>query len=115
MRPYTHTKRAGKTVDRHRLIWAEANGPIPDGYVVHHINHDKRDNRLENLQLMTHQEHSAHHNQTHPLIKTCEVCGTEYEPHPTKRKRAKTCSYTCARELMRVAAVAREARKCDVA
>lgn len=29
--------------------------------IVHHINHDRLDNRLENLQLMTRGEHSRHH------------------------------------------------------
>lgn len=88
-----------KDLDYHRQVWIEANGPIPDDYVVHHINHNKRDNRLENLVLMTHQEHSEHHNQKHPRVKQCEVCGVEYEPHPTKRARSKSCSPPCAREL----------------
>lgn len=45
----------------HRAVWEEANGPIPKGFVVHHINGNKQDNRLENLQLMSHSEHSAQH------------------------------------------------------
>jgi hypothetical protein len=28
---------------------------------VHHINRDRKDNRLENLQLMTHREHAQLH------------------------------------------------------
>ena len=111
MRPYQHTKRNGVTVDNHRLLWEQANGPIPNGSVVHHVNHDKRDNRIENLALMTRQEHSAHHNQIHSLTKMCEVCGIEYTPSPTKRKRSKTCCHAHMCELMRRAAIAREARK----
>lgn len=111
MRPYQHTRRRGRTIDVHVLAWEEANGPVPDGYVVHHIDHDKRNNALSNLRLMTHAEHSRHHNDKHPRIKACEVCGTEYEPHPTKRARSKTCNYDCARELMRRAAIEREASK----
>lgn len=45
----------------HRLVWAEDNGPIPDGHVVHHRNGVKDDNRLENLELMTAAEHNRAH------------------------------------------------------
>ena len=36
-----------------RVIWEAFNGPIPKGMQVNHINEDKSDNRLENLNLMT--------------------------------------------------------------
>ena len=42
----------------HRIIWIAAHGIIQDGYVVDHINNDKQDNRLCNLQLLTPQENS---------------------------------------------------------
>ena len=29
--------------------------------IVHHINHKKKDNRIENLKLMTKSEHSSYH------------------------------------------------------
>ena len=32
-----------------REIWAAAHGPIPKGWVVHNLNGDSEDNRLENL------------------------------------------------------------------
>lgn len=43
----------------HRVIWIAENGIIPDGYVIDHINNDKLDNRIENLQLLTPRENSA--------------------------------------------------------
>lgn len=104
--PYRTIKRDGRTIGSHRVIWEEAHGPIPDGYVVHHVDHNKRNNALSNLQLMTHQEHSEHHNQKYPRTKLCEVCGVRYEPHPTKRARAKTCGPTCRSELIRRAQLA---------
>lgn len=43
----------------HRIVWVAANGVIPDGYVIDHINNDKTDNRLCNLQLLTPEENST--------------------------------------------------------
>lgn len=37
----------------HRLVWEEANGPIPEGMVIDHINQDKLDNSLDNLRCIT--------------------------------------------------------------
>jgi len=45
-----------KTCLVHRLVWETFNGSIPEGYEVNHINEDKTDNRLENLNLMTPKE-----------------------------------------------------------
>jgi hypothetical protein len=39
----------GKVVEEHRLLWEKNYGKIPDGSYVHHINGDKRDNRLSNI------------------------------------------------------------------
>jgi hypothetical protein len=37
----------------HRLVWEVFNGPIPDGMTINHKSEIKKDNRLENLELMT--------------------------------------------------------------
>jgi len=43
----------------HRLIWEQANGKIlPDGWIVHHLNGIKDDNRLENLYAIPRAAHS---------------------------------------------------------
>lgn len=44
----------------HRLIWETFNGPIPIGLQVNHINENKVDNRLANLNLMTPKDNSNH-------------------------------------------------------
>jgi hypothetical protein len=35
----------------HRRVWEEANGPIPDGHEIHHINGDGFDNRFRKLAM----------------------------------------------------------------
>lgn len=42
----------------HRLVWESFNGPIPKGYEINHINEEKTDCRLENLNLMTRKENN---------------------------------------------------------
>lgn len=45
-----------KTYAFARIIWESFNGPVPEGMQLNHINEDKTDNRLENLNLMTPKE-----------------------------------------------------------
>jgi hypothetical protein len=46
----------GKKLYEHRLVWEMHNGPIPDGMEIDHINRIRDDNRIENLQLLSHQD-----------------------------------------------------------
>jgi hypothetical protein len=43
------------------VVWEAEHGPVPRGSVVHHVNHDSLDDRLENLQGLTRGEHFEHH------------------------------------------------------
>jgi hypothetical protein len=36
-------------MNAHREIWVAAHGSIPKGWIIHHLNGGKTDNRLENL------------------------------------------------------------------
>ena len=45
-----------KIYTQHRFIYEVFKGPIPKCFEIDHINNDKTDNRIENLQLLTHKE-----------------------------------------------------------
>ena len=48
----------------HRYVWEQCHKKIiPEGWQVHHINFDKLDNRIENLQAIPNSEHQKLHNQ----------------------------------------------------
>ena len=42
----------------HRIVWVAANGPVPGGHTVDHINTLKADNRLCNLEAVTARENT---------------------------------------------------------
>ena len=51
----------------HLMVWVSAGNPKPGpNEVLHHVNHDQTDNRLENLRLMTTGQHAQEHNRTRP-------------------------------------------------
>lgn len=60
----------------HVVVWEEAHGPVPHGYLVHHRNEDRADNRLRNLKLMT----RAAHTRLHHAGKISPMRGKKYGP-----------------------------------
>jgi hypothetical protein len=58
---YDHISINGKSYLLHRWLWEKYNGPIPSGYIVHHINGDINDNRLENLLCVSPKQHAELH------------------------------------------------------
>jgi Flp pilus assembly protein protease CpaA len=51
----------GYRITEHRYVWQKINGKIPKGFIIHHINRIKDDNRIENLQCVSFHEHAKLH------------------------------------------------------
>lgn len=99
---------SGHNYSIHRLVARAFLEDYSEDLVVHHINGDKTDNRVENLMLMTDREHHIFHQQILPLTKICEICGKEFTPNPTKRRRSIVCSNECKLELDKLNALKRQ-------
>lgn len=94
--PYKRTTYNGRHIDEHRKVMEQHLGRKLESWeIVHHINGNKRDNRIENLQVMTQLEHNRLHKEKLPKIKICSVCGKEFEPPVKHRGRNTTCSKEC--------------------
>tara|TARA_B100000767_G_C19295800_1_gene341407 strand:+ start:69 stop:416 length:348 start_codon:yes stop_codon:yes gene_type:complete len=52
----------GKHWKEHRLVWTQTHGEIPKGMVIDHINNNKQDNRIENLQCITNKQNALRKN-----------------------------------------------------
>ena len=87
-----------RAVSLHEAVWRFHFGDIPDGYVIHHRNGDKADNRIENLQLMTAAQHRAWHNQHDKISYHCDYCGKKFSAY--KYHKTKTCSDACHYKLL---------------
>ena len=51
----------------HRVVVMAFLGEIPQGYEVNHINENKEDNTLKNLEVVTHQENIKKYIDNHPF------------------------------------------------
>jgi len=71
-----YTPRDWKSV--HSLLWEAHNGPVPAGHIVVFRNGNRRDIRIENLELITRVENmrrNSIHNLPEALAETCRTLG----------------------------------------
>lgn len=52
----------------HEELWIDANGPIPEGHHVHHLDHDPLNNGLDNLECMPGGDHHRYHAATPEMV-----------------------------------------------
>jgi DNA-binding CsgD family transcriptional regulator len=48
----------GKQSSEHKVVWEKEHGPLPEGWIIHHLNGIRDDNRLENLLGIPRRRHS---------------------------------------------------------
>lgn len=85
----------------HRVVMENHLGRLlTENEVVHHLNEDKKDNRIENLEVMTKEEHGRHHGQTgrQNSILQCAYCHKVFVRFTNRVYNNKTghyCSRSC--------------------
>ena len=88
----------------HHVVWGQYTGNrVPDGHLIHHKDENSRNNRIENLVVMTFRGHARHHNATgRTLVRlTCPTCRDLFvrerrQTHLVKKgNKATYCSRRC--------------------
>lgn len=101
MTSYVQIWNGDEAFSEHRLIYEAHFGPIPEGFHVHHKNEDVRDNRIENLELLSPGDHKKIHSKRYVRRadggwnKICHTCG---ETKPLKEFPTRTGGTTHRRD-----------------
>lgn len=89
----------------HRYVWEFHYGRIPANHDIHHKNHDKKDNRIENLELLEKGEHTRQHQYKQHKEKYCLHCDIRMLRHNGEGYKAyqirQFCSFACSRKWMK--------------
>ena len=77
-------QRKGKRL--HRAVWEDANGTIPDGFHVHHRDHNRSNNALSNLALMEAKKHLQHHYEPRGISESARNAAAEWHRSESGRE-----------------------------
>jgi hypothetical protein len=82
---YPGKKYRGRYAYAHHIsYWTAFGVTVLPGQVIHHLNGDKMDNRIENLDLTTSSEHSKMHGKKKPYTINCVSCKKDFDILPSK-------------------------------
>lgn len=101
--------RQGKTLQA--AVWEFHHGTIPDGYEIHHVDGDRNNNAIENLQCLTIPEHHQIHAEARLKERTCSYCGKKYK---AKRADGKFCTPDCRQAWLKARRCRRVKRICSL-
>lgn len=96
----------GRYAYEHIVVWWQNFGMPKEGEVIHHKNGNHRDNKIENLELLTNEQHGRVHAKPAKMISlTCTFCGMSFiRPNrfiKEKQKKGQKRFYCCRSHQVR--------------
>lgn len=101
---YKHRRiggRAGPMKLVHHVIWEQAHGLIPEGYQIHHIDHNKHNNDLENLVALSASDHQKVHSPFYVKVQGEWVRFCKYCKELGKPQKSTVCD-SCRARMARI-------------